>query len=580
MARGRPSTDDRGAYLLLFAFAALALLAMGALVVDIGALQSTARSNQSLVDLAALSGGKRLGYGKYELACRDMVTFLRSNEPELVSLDPVSFCNQAGDQVSQTVCNAGALAQATPSATVGRFTVELHFPVPDAEIDDGDYGSGRNDGLPCQRMRLLVTTDEPTFLAGVLGVDSLVSTASATVRPKSRMVSQVPALWLLDPTGCVALDVSGGSQVTVGATEPDVLPGVITVESDASACSSNQVTMSASGSGTWVRAVPTGTDEQDGVINLNAMPLGGSACGAKACDPADVAGGRITPQPVYGERPTRAPVDWTYDCKPAYPNYHGVVVPGCPDTLSRPAYLTLLRGQLGTTGSGQPAGFTSWRGMGYSCNPSGTIAVSGNWWIDCPSGLRIQNGTTVSFLGGNVVTEGGIDISNGGTFRFNSANATPHLARACTPPEVSTPCATSSSAEAAVLWMRSGDLSATGGVIDISRTTVVADTGAVKVSSAIPSMTAPIEGPFSGLALWANGGGGHQISGGAGVELSGTFFTPEAAPFKLTGGGNWGQQKAQFITYRLAVSGGGVLTMAPEPNSVISLPPVAGTLIR
>ena len=40
------------------------------------------------------------------------------------------------------------------------------------------------------------------------------------------------------------------------------------------------------------------------------------------------------------------------------------------------------------------------------------------------------------------------------------------------------------------------------------------------------------------------------------------FFTPEAQPFKLTGGGNWGQQHAQFISYDLKIDGGAILQMA------------------
>ena len=58
------------------------------------------------------------------------------------------------------------------------------------------------------------------------------------------------------------------------------------------------------------------------------------------------------------------------------------------------------------------------------------------------------------------------------------------------------------------------------------------------------------------------------------------FFTPEAAPFSLSGSGDWGQQNAQFISYRFAVSGGGTLTMAPDPNEFVQPPARTGTLIR
>jgi hypothetical protein len=56
------------------------------------------------------------------------------------------------------------------------------------------------------------------------------------------------------------------------------------------------------------------------------------------------------------------------------------------------------------------------------------------------------------------------------------------------------------------------------------------------------------------------------VTGGSGAKLTGVFFTPEAQPFKLAGGGNWGQQQAQFVAYDLTVTGGGVLQMAPKPT--------------
>jgi hypothetical protein len=51
------------------------------------------------------------------------------------------------------------------------------------------------------------------------------------------------------------------------------------------------------------------------------------------------------------------------------------------------------------------------------------------------------------------------------------------------------------------------------------------------------------------------------------------FFIPEAAPFKIAGGGNRGRQHAQFVSWQLTVTGGGILTTAPGPTAVI--PPIS-----
>ena len=64
------------------------------------------------------------------------------------------------------------------------------------------------------------------------------------------------------------------------------------------------------------------------------------------------------------------------------------------------------------------------------------------------------------------------------------------------------------------------------------------------------------------------------------MSLSGIFFTPNANPFSIAGGSPVDQQRAQFISHRLAISGGGSLNLAPDPDEFVQIPPVAGSLIR
>ena len=275
---------------------------------------------------------------------------------------------------------------------------------------------------------------------------------------------------------------------------------------------------------------------------------------------------------------TRAPVDWRYNCKSTYPTYHSIAIAGCPSGV--PSYMDLLRTQITNSGSPGPS-YQQWTAAGQSCNPAGTVTVSGNWWIDCPGGLNIGNGTTVTFTGGNVVADAGISMT-GGALNVNTANPTSTLPSSCIPPTVTTPCVDQSSAGAAFLYVRSGDLNFTGGAFTANKTMTYLATGVIKVAGgAPPTWVAPVEGPFDGLALWAEASSNKfQVNGGAGAVLSGTFFTPEAKPFSLGGGGTWGQQSAQFISYQLAVSGGGSLTLSPNPLNAIRLPALAGTLIR
>ena len=97
----------------------------------------------------------------------------------------------------------------------------------------------------------------------------------------------------------------------------------------------------------------------------------------------------------------------------------------------------------------------------------------------------------------------------------------------------------------------------------------------------MPGSSAPQTGPFSALALWAEEPSTRfRINGGASMELEGVFFTPEANAFTLTGGSPLLPQKAQFISYHLAVSGGGRLNLDPEGLNLLEFAPEPAVLIR
>jgi hypothetical protein len=66
------------------------------------------------------------------------------------------------------------------------------------------------------------------------------------------------------------------------------------------------------------------------------------------------------------------------------------------------------------------------------------------------------------------------------------------------------------------------------------------------------------------------------IEGSGGVRLSGIFFTPNADPFRVGGGGAYDIEDAQFITRRLEVAGNGTLLMRPESQNAIQIPVIGG----
>jgi hypothetical protein len=214
------------------------------------------------------------------------------------------------------------------------------------------------------------------------------------------------------------------------------------------------------------------------------------------------------------------------------------------------------------------------------------------------NGFTVNSGVTIEFKGGNVVFDDNVTVSNGGTLKFNTDTTTTNnttrfanLPANCLPPTVQTPCINESSPNASFVFIRGDDsttFSTSGsGVLEADHVFVYGGTGSVAFSGSPPVWTAPIEGPFSALAYWTDmpptasnaERSSFTITGGSGADLAGVFFTPEATPFKLAGGGNWGQQHAQFVSYQLTVTGGGILSLSPDPNFPAPLLP-KGYLIR
>jgi hypothetical protein len=208
------------------------------------------------------------------------------------------------------------------------------------------------------------------------------------------------------------------------------------------------------------------------------------------------------------------------------------------------------------------------------------IIETGNWHIDCPPsgpndiGLNV-NGGLIS-IEGNVVMDGGLDLNSDARFFVNADNS-----------------------EDGFLYLRDGlIIKRANATLVMNRTFVHLRDGAVDIragtTGGCPSgfadpmdmtivgicWTAPNGGSFEDLALWSEAPLPHEIGGQGGNNLAGTFFTPNAEPFSLTGQGGQLQFRAQFITRRLEVKGQGVVEMTPDPDRTTPIPARAVALIR
>jgi hypothetical protein len=628
----RVERDEGGAFLIVWALLIIALMMMVAIVIDLGQARNTHRYNQQIADFAALSAGNTLeATGSGQQACLDAFASIRSNA-DLPSGSP--NCNPMAARCSAT----------TPTRTVafnsGEWSVTFVHPVPSTDdvMNDPRRADAERDGDPCERFKVRVERVQDTLFGGVGGFRNLTTSGTAIARSSAEREREVPSLWLLDPHDCTSLNVSGGSVLRVGLAagdstvpgssdspgEPALGPpvgGFVTIDSDGTRCTGTQVSLDSDNS-SLIRAVPAPPGQAppppdtalvSGAIRLWALDEGTSGCPASddpttpdkdeshACQSGDTSG-PVNPVPTaLDTRATRSPIDHRYNCRGGtpYPDFHGIAMETCPST--RPAFVDQMRAAVGGTTYGAatnsaPTGFTTVPAAGLlpNCNPSGAIVLpAGNYFVDCPT-LSIGNGTTVTFAGGNLVFRGGIKLTGSGVLNVNTANPTSTLNSACR----DVFCATQSSAHAAFLYQRSGDLEMTGGVLNVNRTMVYQDNGSVKVTGgAPPSWTAPKEAPlggtfadlcttsmpcspFQGLALWSEKSADYTINGGGTLNLEGVFFTPEAQPFKLTGGGGFTPLRAQFIAYQLTVSGGGTLRLVPDARQHVPQSRRAAILIR
>ncbi len=572
---------ERGAVLVLAALLLTGLMAAAAIVVDLGHMRGMRATNQSVADFAALAAGPALSGSDgpdAPTACLDAVRYLRLNASGLADLDLdceslPSVCHDGNEFASGT-------SPVMVKANAAGYRVSITYPVAHSMIADDTVSGGArlDDGEPCERMMVSVEQRSPTYFAGVVGWDELTAQASSVVRQIPERVDQVPSLWLLDPYGCDVLTVQGGARVQAGT---DTFGGLISLDSDGtgSDClSGNRFTVDVGGSGSRLLAVHPHTDPP-GRITLHAMWPGQRLCNdgnTRACDPADVANGTLDPQPERRpRRATRAPVDHRFNCRTgenAYPDYYGIPIEPCQGESGN--YIDQLRASVGA--SGTPLGWNTWSG---SCNvPQGTHELSGNWYVDCVD-FRIGNNTHVDFTGGNVIFRGDVTMT-GGMLTFNSDNPSATLSAECM--NRVTGCLNASSSGAAWVYMRSGDLVMTGGAMFAHHTTIYQHDGHFRIAGGSPPIwSAPTEGPFTSLSVWSEKtSGSFRINGGASMELTGIFFTPNANAFTLSGGAPVTPQQAQFISHRAAFAGGADLVLAPLEIEPVVIPPPEALLIR
>ena len=575
---------EEGTTILIVAAALLLLIAVAALAIDLGGLRFDRRSDQLAADAAATAGVASINPfagSAADQACTDAWNYVLLNlDDEGAVTTPPSCATFAG------ACNDPLTARTT-TAVAPPYTITITHPVPDADpLMSGQALNSAIDGTPCQRLGIEITRQRDFAFGQVFGSPDGSTTVSAVAKIGAGTgAGEVVPLLVLEPYSCDALFTSGQGKVTVSYFNDS--PGFIVVDSDGSkttnpnSCNgANTFTIDSQGNlNGWIRAIPVPAPQNIPSAILSYALSGDPAANpAEAYDPADLTAPatgvdpsdpaasafRLYPQPVgISRRITRAPIDWRYNCKVGYPDYLGAIpVLPCPDTPA-PHIDNLVASDWGGTGLPTP-GFTPWTSVS-TCTPAADVTLpAGNWWVDCPGGLII-NGVDVEFPSGDIVFDGDVDLRSSGTLTVNSA-------------------ATSDS----IVYIRDGAgvggdlLKGAQSSITMNRTFVYLADGVVDLvgGSGGLAWSAPTGGDFEDLALWSESSAQHEIGGQAGNTLTGTFFTPLADPFSLTGQAGQFQTDAQFLSRRLEVKGQGEVLMKPDPDRQTLIPIREVRLIR
>ena len=510
--------DDVGAVVVLVAASMGAILILVALVLDLSGARRDRDADQTAADAMALAAASSLGGAERSAApaCASAWDYIVVNLPTAETATAAS-CGAFDAQCDPAVAR-------TATAAIGDYDVTFTHPVPDADLPEGSRGASA-DGEPCDRFGVRVQQDRAhLWREGSVRIDV---TAVGRYIPGEGDI--VAPLVLLSEHGCGVLTISGNGFLEVAA------PGHVVIDSDGQDCSNpNKVVLDVDYDKEGVAAVAA--------EGISMWALNGPYA-SNAYKP-----GLLTPLPTASSAPVgREPMDRRYNCDPDG---------GCPG--SGPPHIDDMVAAWGGAGTPSewaeaPGAFTPWAPT-RSCAPTGdTVVPAGNWYINCGAG-GLSTGGTLTFLGGNIVSDGPLKTTGSGKLRVN-----------CTPQAADPSACLTDPAAASILYLRSGDL-LDSGALELRETMTYLATTSLNLGGSYPVvMTAPDDPahPFDDLLVWSTTATDIKVTGGADLDLDGIIFVPNAT-VELAGSAGGAAVRAQIYASKAKLTGNGALVLQPE----------------
>ena len=675
--------DERGAVAIIFAASLTGLLVITAMVLDFGLVRIDRQIDRAAADDATLAGlhGLNTGDGTphpYVGVCT-AVRYLKASNPRFgAATESAGWSNGLGTATADgcsdtalrnTTCNAADRSSWAKWAWSGTYrgvtldvTIESGYDLAaNAALWDedslpattGDNGDAAYAG--CDNLAVTISQSREPGL-GSLATSSDLNTAIRSVgRVKAKPGDSAPAMLLLRRTGCPVLKTGssgGGSFVRVlGAVAPNgnTQAGSIHSDSDGVGCTGSNdgwVYGGLSAGGITAYAAPVASNptvadpEKPG--SITAVAAANGVTGTRLRDSSDnvygtsaLNGSGGTHAEVTGRSlVTRRPVDERYfaGVKPAITGANTLfssptLVSGTPDATWKkfpapvnackptPAEVTALNltvaDKLYVNCNGSFLGDS----LGTTLN-AGTIYFRGTVAPGANTAVRLPNAHHV-YVGNHTAVADAISLSNNRTFEVHNMAANLDASGNCT---------TGQSSSKSVLFVRTGGVKQTGGLLRMCRTTafmlggktdgcVPTATGAAPSSlpcagtlgtgqfsqnggdidwtapDTLDAVTDPLTGdPLASavtawhdvngpedLALWSESGTNSSTTfgmGGGGLfRVRGVFMVPNAAPFIISGGSSMNLSNAQYIATSIELNGTGTnITLSVDPNAAVTLP--------
>lgn len=579
-------TEESGAVAIVAGVSLVAMLLMAAFVLDLGALRMDRASSQSVGDMAATAAaGVFAETDDAELACIAGLEYAVANlrGATASASDIATACGGFSGACVDDVAREAVLS-APP------YVITLVNPVPDPSAP-GPFPAATEtlrdrlaqqpsdaafDGIPCERFGVEVERTRTFLFGGLAGAfDSTTQRGAIAALEPPGDEGLYASLIVLHQSECQSLVASGGPSgggiVVEGATyDGEYHPGVITVDSAAMPCGPNSEIIDLDGSNSQILA-----DE----LYSYALQANGDTASNRANVHPNVPASRLT-YPEPGPIITRAPVDHVYNCLGSYgtedwsPAAAASVssATACEDAGVRPPYLRQLHDRLAGLTS-PPAGWT----VVTDCTPSADITVGGpNVYVDCAGGYKPKAITTFADVE-MLVFKGELSAtgaSGGVTIQGSATRGATVVVRG----NVSFSNQQALNISDAFIYLPTGYVDI-GGQATVSwhapnkTLSSVCDIYDSSYVHAAPSLSpVPPGACFAPLGLWTNSGAVHNLKGGGGVTVVGSFFTPNADEFRLVGGSGQNLDKAQFFAGKLRVDGGGNVRMIANPDTTVSIP--------